>query len=71
MHRDRPSPTEPKTTLYIIGLIVVLVKSDCRNVHGFCVTLGLYRSRPSGGYRTNTHNTYAYAYGSLRSKVYM
>ena len=33
------SPTEPKTTLYRAGCS--RVKSDCRNVHGFYVTLGL------------------------------
>ena len=33
------SPTEPKTTLYRAGCCS-RVKSDCRNVHGFYVTLG-------------------------------
>ena len=32
------SPTEPKTTLYRAGLVL---DPDCRNVHGFYVTLGL------------------------------
>ena len=32
------SPTEPKATLYIIGLVVIW-NPDCRNVHGFYVTL--------------------------------
>ena len=34
------SPTEPKTTVHRAGCCSRM-KSDFRNVHGFCVTLGL------------------------------